>query len=291
MFISLEIAFSTSSTTIRRPQINLEPCASTRIGLRDETTSFESIAIAYKCLKVDGDIITFKTGNYSKKSKQVQCSSDDVFLYKTNDKPYKASITEGTIGCLDEPRTPDGRYCATAYAQGRDVFISMTYLERSLEITEYTPNRTFLATKLSFDPDMMLETFAKRAAELSLRQVTDELNSRRYIFVGTTNSTCEFEGNIDEHTNISNAVIAITLSFWIISLSFFAVVMLNKRKVFYDMRSTWDWARKSYHMVDSDRTGDLYVTCVTIDGSRRIYVTDHIEDNRLRIELGTKLVD
>ena len=278
IFVVLEVVISIYSGSAFRSRMASQPCISTGDFLPPGDKGTQGEAVTFRCLKIDGTVFTFRHGNYSLDTGQVQCEDNIIYRYKTGTKEELA-VEGGTVGCDEE-------FCVVVHLQNDTNRVAFSepidvrfFLPDEVIVTGTSRIFRFLVTEFFFNVTTPAITIAERAAKAYKQNVTDGLQLRRRTFQGTTEDKCDFVVKKDEVTEISIWIVVLMCIVWTMSLILFAVTMSQRKHVFYDVRSTWDWAKKTNHLVDGTRDGDLFLRCVREDGVPRIYVVDGVDED------------
>ena len=262
MFIALGIIISINRTTTSAVQDRFQ----VQIGIKGGDSDTESEAVSSKCLSVKKKQFTYRIGNYSRVTDLVQCDPKPVYQYKV----HELEDVPPTVG----KRVCWERGCSTVVVEGRYVLLSQPFRNKLLYM-EDKKNSTisFARSLVNFDPVNLIDQFAENLAETFQLDTFHEQDVRRRTFLGGRNDSCRFR-DPGEATSISTWVVMFVRCIWGVSFVLFLSVMVGKRKVFYDMHNTWDWARKTYQMAEEFRGQKMYVKMVTINGRNIFYVVD-----------------
>ena len=284
MFIVLEILISINSKAGHSMTTKEDACISTREGMVSLNDSSASEAITMRCMNVNGDVFSFRNGNYSKDNGMIRCENDTSFVYKYTAKDLVADdpLSNAVTKCISTK-------CVAVKSRGNSLLISVPYEESSGSMAN--KNNSFMLTTVMFDPKPMIEDVADRVAELYQLQITDELQIRRLALLRAIDSDCDVMVMEHQVTEISTWIAAITIIVWILSILLIFSAIIVKRHIFYDINRIRDWAEKTYNVPGRDSGDEFYIKTGLEGDIHRLYVTNSLKDNLSDMEMSLESED
>lgn len=293
IFVILEVVISVNSGSSFRERTDSKRCISTGNFLPSGRNTSEAEAIAFRCVQIRKDIFSFRHGNYSLDNGQVQCEDDVIYKFQVG-KQVALPVNGATIACL-------GEFCSLVHLEQNNKRVAFSEPLNVKNFPEGAEVATgfdeedkagFLVTDFENNITESSRTIAERVAEAYVAEVTDDLQLRRRTFQGSVEGKCDFVVRKDEVTEIAVWIVVVMSIVWTLSLLLFTITISQRKQVFYDIRSTWDWARKTNHLIDGTRDGDLFLRCVREEGVPRIYVVDGADEDNFNRQVSERgLVD
>lgn len=275
-FVVLGIFLSVNSSS----SVKREPCVRTRLVSSKNTKKFnerlstEAEASVLHCWSPETKFISVRNVQLNLETGRVQCGNI-ALQYPKLRSTIQLPLNNATVGCHDG-------FCVFVQIQENTILVSESISRESIdENTGLPPNVMveFLPTNLT-DVTSIPEAreMGEKAVRLFSEHISDELSLRILLFFGSEEGTCDTTVNAPELTEISTWAIAVLCSIWIITLIFFFSMLSYRRKVFYDVSSVSDWAKKTTRLDSPIDNGDVYLKGVLQDGNIHVYVLDNAED-------------
>ncbi|CAN8070201.1 unnamed protein product [Agarophyton chilense] len=242
MFVTVECVTSVFSDAAVYRMRNTEKCFRNTAPVTHTSVGsnlFEGRPIFFRCIKVDGRVLTHMAGNSSMESAAISCDRDSGYSYRIGEVTKMGRTEQMAVHCNEN------ELCAAILLERDVLYVSSGFKDKkpAKEEISMMPTNVSKLDKGKIDARVL----SKRLVKIYESAVHMEGEIRRRLLLETTRSTCEFEQEERQATKVLLSVVIVAAAVWITSLALYAISRLLTPHIFFDVRDPMHWAKYACH--------------------------------------------